>query len=412
MKKRIYTKRLIPGMKSGENVYDGEHLVFSKGYRLNEKAIEKLIECRIDSIIIDIPDEEAGKMVARQMIQKAEAKYEVESDPISKAALKSAQKSVQKSESETESEPETDSEPTPVPEQKKDTRSYAERLRSSAEFKEFQANYDQTIFQFTNTMNDIVEKNKKVQVDEMFTPAMNKLINGHSKSGIFDILSNIRHYDDATYEHCLNVALLSNILATWLRFSDEDVKLATACGLLHDIGKLTIPEEIVKKPGKLTEQEYNIIKMHTVNGYNILKRSGFDNDVIHAALHHHEKYDGSGYPLGVSGQDINRFGRLVAIADVYDAMTAERVYRGSLCPFKVISIFEQEGLQKYDPEYILTFLEKVVDTYINNDVRLSDGRIGKVVFVNRKKLSLPMVAIEGNVINLANENGVTIEEII
>lgn len=373
MKKRIYIKRLTPGMRSGEDIYLEEHLVLSRGFKLTDKAIEKLVECKIDSILVDIPDDEAQKFVQKPIRHEPE--------------------------------------PEPEPEPKKDM-TYAERLRASEEFQEFQANYEQTIFQFTNTLNDIVEKNKQVNIEEMFTPAMNRLINGNNKSGIFDILSNMRHYDDATYEHCLNVALLSNILATWLKFSEDDIKLATACGLMHDIGKLTIPEEIVKKPGKLTPEEYTTIKMHTVNGFNILKKANMDEDIQYAALHHHEKYDGSGYPHGLSGNDINRFGRLVAIADVYDAMTAERVYRGSLCPFKVISIFEEEGLQKYDTEYILTFLEKVVDTYINNNVRLSDGRVGKVVFVNRSRLSLPMVSIDGKVMNLADEKGITIEEIL
>lgn len=370
MKKRVAVKHLTPGTYCGEDIYINKHLILSQGVKLTDASIEKLVSQGIPSILIDIPDKEAQRFSDKPLEEPADESVQTTS------------------------------------------MSYTERLRASKEFKDFQEEYTQTVFQLTNTLNDIVNKNKSVKIEEMFTPAMNNLIKNTNKSRVFDILSNMKHYDDATYEHCLNVALLSNILATWLKFSDEDVKLATACGLMHDIGKMTIPEEIVKKPGKLTEQEFNIIKMHTVNGFNILKKANMSHDIQQAALSHHEKYDGSGYPLCLEGNDINRFGRLVAIADVYDAMTAERVYRGSLCPFKVISIFEEEGLQKYDPEYILTFLERVVDTYINNNVRLSDGRIGTIVFVNHTKLSLPMISIDGKIVDLSKENGITIEEIL
>ena len=102
----------------------------------------------------------------------------------------------------------------------------------------------------------------------------------------------------------------------------------------------------------------------------------------------------------------------MSIADVYDAMTSARVYRGPLCPFKVISIFETEGLQKYDPEYILVFLEYIVNTYMNNRVRLSNGMIGEIVLINKLSLSRPLVHCGNQYIDLYHERGITIEEII
>ena len=103
---------------------------------------------------------------------------------------------------------------------------------------------------------------------------------------------------------------------------------------------------------------------------------------------------------------------MVAIADVYDAMTAARVYRGALCPFKVIEMFEQEGLSMFDPEYLLVFLENIVQTYIKNWVRLSNGKEGEIVMLNKQKLSRPVVLCGTEFINLADHPEITIEEIL
>ena len=131
-----------------------------------------------------------------------------------------------------------------------------------------------------------------------------------------------------------------------------------------------------------------------------------------SALMHHERCDGSGYPLGIGENRINPYAKIVAIADVYDAMTAARVYRGPLCPFKVISIFETEGLQKYDSHYILTFLEHIANTYMNNRVRLSNGKEGDVVFMNKNSLSKPMIRCGKEFIDLSKETDIYIETFV
>ena len=134
---------------------------------------------------------------------------------------------------------------------------------------------------------------------------------------------------------------------------------------------------------------------------------------MNAALMHHERCDGKGYPLGLPAEKIDMYAKIVSIADVYDAMTAARVYRGPLCPFKVIEIFEHEGLQKYDTKFIMTFLENVVNTYISNTVRLSDGREGTVFFINKQKLSRPILKTQNGYIDLSKEpSNVSIETIL
>jgi putative nucleotidyltransferase with HDIG domain len=222
----------------------------------------------------------------------------------------------------------------------------------------------------------------------------------------------MRDYDDLTYAHCMNVALICHVFAGWMHFSPEDVEIATLSGMFHDIGKLAIPDHIIKKPDKLTDEEYSIIKQHTIEGYQILQNQDIDEHVKNAALMHHERCDGSGYPFGLTGNKIDKFAKLVSIADVYDAMTAARVYRGPLCPFSVIEIFEKEGLQRYESEYILCFLENVVMTYINNRVRLSNGLVGDIVFINRQQFSRPMVKCGDEFFDLSKDKSLSIVEIV
>ena len=118
---------------------------------------------------------------------------------------------------------------------------------------------------------------------------------------------------------------------------------------------------------------------------------------------HHERCDGSGYPFGIKNGKIDTFAKMVAIVDVYDAMTSARIYRGPMCPFKVVDIFESEGLQKYDTRFIMTFLENIVNTYMLNRVKLSDGREGDIVFINKQKYSRPTIKSGDEFIDLMKE---------
>ena len=128
---------------------------------------------------------------------------------------------------------------------------------------------------------------------------------------------------------------------------------------------MKIPEEIIKKPGILTEEEYTEIKNHPRRGYNLLKPMKLDERIKKVALMHHERCDGSGYPDGLWGDQIDEFAKIVAIADVYDALTSAMVYRGALCPFEVINmVVEQDGDKRFDPKYLHPFLEGVVKSFI------------------------------------------------
>ena len=210
-----------------------------------------------------------------------------------------------------------------------------------------------------------------------------------------------------------------------LHFSETDQMMATACGLFHDVGKFMLPAGILRKPGKLTPDEFEIIKTHTTEGFHLLGRySSIPEPVKNAALMHHEKCDGSGYPYGLKGDDIDRFSKIVTIADIFDAMTSERVYRAAMCPFSVIKYFEDDGIQKYEIKFILTFLENVSNAYLNHKVTLSNGMEGNVIFINPDNYSRPVVRTENNeiidlqksyyqsMLQLSNQKNISIETII
>lgn len=289
---------------------------------------------------------------------------------------------------------------------------YSEKIKSSAEFIEFKEDFESSVEAIKGPIMDIVSRSGKVDKKALLETSTKLLKNNFSGIHVFDMLHNLRQYDDPTYTHSINVSLICNVFGQWLGFEGDDLETLTLAGLLHDVGKLKIPESIMSKPAALTDDEYTTVKTHSVEGYNMLKDLPLDDRVKNAALMHHERSDGTGYPFGLSGDRTDNFAKIVAIADVYDAMTSARVYRGPLCPFKVISIFETEGFQKYDSKYILVFLEYIVNTYLNNHVRLSDGQEGDIVLINKLDLAHPMVHCGNKYIDLSHEHGLSIEAIL
>ena len=299
-----------------------------------------------------------------------------------------------------------------TPSQASSGQSYFERVKNSSEFQTFKKVYEEEVDSFKDMINQVVEKNTQLDVKELLNRSLLMVTDTKGHISILDMLHNMREYDDSTFAHCLNVGLICNVFAHWLQLSDEEVEMATACGLLHDVGKLLVPHDIISKPGKLTELEYYQVKKHPVEGFQLLQTQNIDKHICNAALMHHERCDGSGYPLGLKDSQIDNYAKMVAIADVYDAMTAARVYRAPLCPFKVIEIFEQEGLQRYDVEYVLRFLENIVNTYIQNRCRLSDGREGEIIFINKDKLSRPVVRCGSEYVDLAKESNLYVESLL
>jgi putative nucleotidyltransferase with HDIG domain len=205
--------------------------------------------------------------------------------------------------------------------------SYAEKLKASPDYQAFKEEFKENLDKLEFSLNALVEKNAEFDAQNLLADTLGLIQNRKSPGGIMDMILHMHDYDDCAYSHSLNVALICNIFAGWLRFSDADKELATACGLFHDVGKLQIPQEIIKKPGKLTAEEYKLVKTHTLESYKMLSQYNLPDEVKNAALMHHERCDGSGYPMGLRADQIDSHAKIVAIADVYEAMTSARVYR-------------------------------------------------------------------------------------
>lgn len=288
---------------------------------------------------------------------------------------------------------------------------YYEKVRESEQYKEFCKVYDLGVEELKEELNDIATRNSPIDEDALLSHTMSIITKYTNKLQLFDMLHSLREFDDMTYAHSINVALIASIIGQWLHYSDEDIRVLTLAGLLHDIGKVNIPADILSKPGKLTDEEYEIVKRHVNEGYDILKTQNIDNRIKEACVFHHEKCDGTGYPFGIKNEKIPVFAKIVSIADVYDAMTAARSYRKALCPFTVIEQMERQCFTSLDPNYALPFLKNVVSSYIHNNVRLSDGRIGEVVLINDRSLSKPSIMCNGEFIDLSKTN-LTIEAIL
>lgn len=357
--RRVSTSELVPGMITAEDVYSfNNQLILSKGLILNDKTITKLAFYSV--LQVRVEDQCVEPVID-------EPTYEL---------------------------------------------SYSEKIQNSPEFIRFRKEFETDVDNFKGAINDVVERGACLDTDKLMNYTLNILDIGATTPNLFDMLHNMRQYDDATYIHSMNVALICSVFSRWLRLSEEETRLATISGLLHDIGKTCIPDDIIKKPGKLTKNEYDVIKRHSQEGYRILQNSNLDPAVLNAVLLHHERCDGSGYPLGVKGDKIGFYAKMVSIADVYDAMTSARIYRGSLCPFKAISLFESEGLNKYDTRCIMTFLENVVNTYLLNEVRLTNGLRGTIVYVNKHRLSAPTIKTAHGYIDLSIHPDIEIESLI
>lgn len=227
--------------------------------------------------------------------------------------------------------------------------------------------------------------------------------------GVIVHLNNLWHRDAYTLHHSVNVSVLAGVLAKWLHYSEADLKDIMLAGLLHDIGKSQIPLAVLNKPGPLTAQEKQIMLQHPVKGYQMLQHRRFPDKVLQGVRQHHEKMDGSGYPDHLTGQDIHPFAKIIAVADIYDAMTSDRVYHKAKSPYEVAAILYREMFGLLDPFICAVFLRNLKGWIIGSTVALSDGREAQVVSLGQFYYGLPIVrTLDGQFINLEEDSSVTI----
>lgn len=355
--------QIMPGTKLLEDVYYNNELILSKGTVLNETMISRLKKYGIYQVVVEIED----NSIQEDIIEVEEA------DIYSQKVYE---------------------------------------IRKSKEFDKFEKTFAENIAHVEKIFSGVIFNDEEIKANILLEQVDGILSNGRNGFHILEMMTCVKKYDDVTFAHCLNVGMLSNVIGKWLGKSPKELEILTLAGILHDIGKLMIPAEIIDKKGKLTDEEYTLVKTHSKHGYNILKNQNLDQRIKYAALMHHERVDGSGYPQHLEKDRIDDFAKIVSIADVYDAMTANRSYRKGMCPFKAISIMEDDGFQKYDAEYLLTFLRNTAEAYINMPVRMSDDTKGKIVQINPYQVSKPLVLTENGFVDLSKNKELTIKEIL
>ena len=205
-------------------------------------------------------------------------------------------------------------------------------------------------------------------------------------------LTKIREKDDYLLEHSLNVAILLANFATFLGLPEEKVQELSYTGFLHDLGKINIPDEILHKPGRLTDPEMEIMKSHVKHGVDYLLNTDVAKPLIQAISEHHERLDGLGYPAGKKGDEISTEGRMLAIADMYDALTADRVYKAGMSSQKAFSILMNEAPTRLDVVLVQQFIKCLGVYPVGSLVLLSNERLAMVLKQNNSPFS-PIVKV-------------------
>ena len=231
---------------------------------------------------------------------------------------------------------------------------------------------------------------------------------------IFWKLQFIEHKEDYLYHHSIDVAILAGCIGEWLGCTQKRLESLMWGALLHDIGKTLVPLNIINKSGSLTAEEWNIAQLHAVRGYKYLRKNyDMPHEIHYCVLQHHERMDGSGYPLSLPGKKIDICGRIIAIADIYSAMTSMRSYGKRRTSYDAAATLQSDMFGKLDSQVCLQFLGRLRQFFQGNMVRLNDGRDAEVVFLNPADDSRPMVrTADGTVVDLGRSRDFSIRRVL
>lgn len=255
---------------------------------------------------------------------------------------------------------------------------------------------------------------KKLNIDDCIYIANNIVEEIRESESMVVETINLSSYDNYTYTHSINVDILAVVLGVACGLRDDELRKLSQAALLHDIGKTCVPIEILNKPDELDEYEWEEMKKHPRYGYNMLKDNYDVSSVTrNAILSHHENEDGSGYPRGLTSENIHMFAKIIHIADVYDALVTKRVYKDAMNPADALEYLMGNAERLFDKELVTTFMDYIAPYPLGVQVELSTGKKGLVVKNNRAMLSRPIVRLEsGTLVDLMEQLDVTIVKLL
>lgn len=354
-RKAMRTRMLKAGMKIDQTIFDqsGKALV-ERGAMLDDFQIEGLLRHGIMEIYIREGEEdpEADKeIVIPEAVQKTIEKIRVED----KARVQ-LNESVKKRVSEG-----------------------IQFLYSSASA----PNFTETTNNIANELMDAINENDAIAVD----------------------ISALKVSDEYTFKHSVDVSTMAMIVAKKHGMDDQSVREIGIAGLLHDMGKSKIPNEVLNKPGRLTDEEFALMKQHSVLGYHILKeKNEFNDRILMGVLQHHEKLNGKGYPMGVTADKLHPYARVISVADIYDALVTERPYKKGFSPRDAVEMI-MAMTEELDINFMRSFLHSVILYPVDSIVTLSNGEKAKVVSNNPDYILRPTVVgiSTGKIYNLSDD---------
>jgi len=244
-----------------------------------------------------------------------------------------------------------------------------------------------TAYKAVKQLDDVVDQLVETVTDEV--------------SGLVHI-SQLKSYDDYTFHHSLSVAVLSIAIGRAMKLDKRYLRELGRTAILHDIGKILIPLEILNKPGKLTDEEFDIMRTHSQKGALYLRKEGIGDEQMWKAMQaHHEKMDGSGYPSGLKGEEIPLFARIISVADVYDAVTSYRPYRGPMNPSVAFELLAGDVGRAFEYNIVNAFA-KTVEFYPRGTIlTLTNGRFGVVTNADNTLRPILQMLDSGAILDLA-----------
>lgn len=270
--------------------------------------------------------------------------------------------------------------------------------------------YESAVKRFENLFESAYSQGivNEAEVTDIMQPLLNNL---KLERDVVSMLLLLNTEDDYTYQHSVQVGMLAYYLATWLDHSAEDAAQIGKAGFLHDIGKSKISADILNKPGKLTREEFEEVKRHTLYGHQIIMESFKEDTLAIGALQHHERIDGSGYPHGLKGEEIHPVARIIAVVDIYSAMISARVYQKERDLLYVLKELYRLSFSELDPVTTHAFIKHMIPNFIGKRVRLNNDQYGIIVMTHPTEFFRPLVKIGEEFIDMTVERQYEIEHV-
>jgi len=277
---------------------------------------------------------------------------------------------------------------------------------------EFEKEYRETVIVIKDIFED-VRFNRELHFNSIKNKAMKIVDTVQNSRNMMSLLSSVRNLDSYQYIHQIDVAVIAATIAKYLKLSPSDIYNITCTGLMHDIGKAKIPDSILNKSSELNNMELQKIRNHSKKGFELLAdKNCFEGAVLLGILSHHERNDGSGYPFGFRGSEIHLYAKIIAIADVFSAMTSKRSYSTCVPILDVIREIANDSYGCLDQEVCKVFLKVIDDCFLGATVILSNDVIGEVVHINSETPSRLIVYSSDNYFDLSKQSDLEIVEII